>query len=366
MKIQENISLAPLTTFNVGGPARYFVDVADEFDLRNALTFAKENTLPVLILGGGSNVLISDEGWPGLVVHVALRGLDAKLDGEAVHVTAAAGEPWDSVAKRACDEGWIGIEALSGIPGSVGGAVVQNAAAYGQALQDVVESVRAVEVASGEVREFTNADCAFRYRDSRFKTDEDGRWALVSVTLKLAASGPASFGTREPPASLARWFRERTTPATPADVRNAVLDIRESKGMVIMEGRERFASVGSFFKNPHVTPAQVQKVEAAATKLDTDKAERLKPWSWPQQDGTVKLSAAFLIEYTPFTKGYVRGKVGISPRQPLALINLGGATAQDVLGLAQNVQEAVRKTFGVELEPEVKLVGFTNNPLEVR
>jgi UDP-N-acetylmuramate dehydrogenase len=356
--VQENVSLAPLTTFNVGGAARYFADVADEFDLRSVLTVAREKKLSVLVLGGGSNLLVSDKGWPGLVVRMSLRGVEVARRGNNVLMTAASGEPWDAIPERAAREGWVGVEALSGIPGSVGGAVVQNAAAYGQALQDIVESVRAIEVATGEVRTFDAPDCGFRYRDSRFKTDEYGRWVIVSTVLKLAASGAASFGTREPPASMAKWFHDRTAPPTPLDVRNAVLDIREKKGMVIMEGRERFASAGSVFKNPHVTREQFERVEATAQKLDAAKEERLRPWHWPQPDGTVKLAAAFLMEYTPFKKGYVRGAVGISPRQPLAIINLGSASAADVYALARDAQAEVRANFGIELEPEVKLVGF--------
>lgn len=358
IKVQENVPLAPLTTFKVGGPARYFVDAASESEVSEALAFAKEHKVPLLVLGGGSNVLISDEGWPGLVLRLDMRGITSKVDGDSVELTIGAGETWDNVPALAAEKGWVGAEALSGIPGSTGGAVVQNAAAYGQALQDLVVKVRAIDTKSGEVAELNVADAGFRYRDSRFKTDEEGRWVLVSIVLKLKTSGPATFGKREPPASLAKWFNQLKGPATPSDVRNAVLDIRESKGMVIMEGRHNFMSAGSFFRNPHVTKEQFARVANVAKKLDAAKAEKLMPWNWPQPDGKVKLSAAFLIEYTKFKKGYVQGHVGISPRQPLAIINLGGANAADIWALSQDVRVAVRETFGVELEPEVKLIGF--------
>lgn len=355
LKLQEHVPLGQFTTFGVGGPARYFADVADEFDLKSALQIARERKLPLLVIGGGSNLIISDDGWPGLVVRVALRGIKHERRGEHVLITAAAGEPWDAVPELASKHGWVGVEALSGIPGSVGGAAVQNAGAYGQALQDVIESVRAVEVATGEEKAFGPDDCRCRYRDTRFKSEEDGRWIIVSVVFKLKASGVATFGKREPPASIAMWFTEHPNPK-PSDVRNAVLDIRESKGMVIMDGRERFASAGSIFKNPHVQPELFEQVRTKAVELDAAKEERLRPWNWPQPDGTVKLSAAFLMEFTTFTKGFKRGSVGISPRQPLAIINLGGAKAADILQLAEDVRTAVKATFGVPIEHEVKIV----------
>ena len=365
-KIQENVLLAPLTSFNVGGPARYFTHVASEYDLKKVLSFAKEKKLKVLVLGGGSNVVISDEGWPGLVIQTGLRGISPRAVGDKILVTVGAGEPWDSTVEQMVLKGWTGIEALSGIPGSTGGAVVQNIGAYGQTIQDAVQSVKALEISSGELRSFSKAACDFKYRDSRFKSTEDGRWVVISVELMLTPGGRASLEGVDARASLAAHFSDRETPPALLEIREQVLDIREGKGMVIMDGRERFASAGSFFKNPVVSAEQMATIRAKALQIDAAKQKRLSPWNWPLSNGQVKLSAAFLIEYTSFLKGYRHGSVGISPRHSLAIINLDGAKAAEIVAMAQAVQAEVHKIFRVVLEPEVKLIGFAQNPLTMR
>ncbi len=377
LEIKENVSLAPYTTYKVGGPARYFATVTLIDELTHALTWAKEKKQPVFILGGGSNTLISDEGWPGLALEIQLRGVRAKkIDGsekisDMVELSAAAGEAWDGLVRRAVTEGWTGIECLSGIPGSVGGALVQNIGAYGQTLQDVVVSCRCVEVATGQEHIFMQADCGFGYRDSRFKTRDAGKYLITEITLRLQggnSTAPKNAVLTKTPYkdhrfNLGKIFEGRTTPPTLSEVRDAILDIREKKGMVMLPGRFSLQSAGSIFKNPMVTKSEFEKIMHAADQ-DPEKKKKLMPWYWEQPDGRVKISAAFLLEYTPFSKGFVRGAVGVSPRHSLSLITLKPtAKAAELATLAQDMQQAVKDIFGLVLEPEIKLVGFSSYPL---
>jgi UDP-N-acetylmuramate dehydrogenase len=334
--------LADHTTLRVGGPAGRFIVARTEADLIGAVQAADAAGQPLLVLGGGSNIVVADAGFPGWVVRVAVRGRDSEAapDG-AVHVTAAAGEVWDDVAAWTLERGWAGLEALSGIPGTVGAAPVQNIGAYGAEAADVIVSVRAFDRADGRVRTWPAADCAFGYRTSRFKR-EPGRHVVLAVACRLrqaAQSAPVAYA--ELADRLGVRLGER---AGAAAVRAAVLGLRRAKGMLLDPADHDTWSAGSFFTNPVLTPQQAAALPAAAPR-------------YPQPDGAVKTSAAWLIEQAGFAKGHGSGPARLSGRHVLALTNRGGATAADLLALAAEVRAGVRAAYGVTLEPEPVLVG---------
>lgn len=330
--ILENVPLSELTTLKVGGPARYFLAAGSEEQVRHGVDWAASRQLPLFVLGGGSNVLVADAGWPGLVLRIALRGVEQQ--GEVFE--AAAGEEWDSFVAQAVAGGYAGIECLSGIPGSVGGTPVQNVGAYGQDVSETVTRVRALDLTSGRVVELATTDCGFRYRQSIFNTTERERYIVLRVAYRLKQGGEPRIEY----ADLKKHFAGRA--ATLAETREAVRAIRHRKAMLIVDGDEDCRSAGSFFKNPVVTSAEVP------------------PGSphWPQPDGRVKVAAAWLVENAGFPRGWRRGPVGISSKHALALVNRGGATAAEVLTLAREIQDRVQEKFGVRLEMEPVLVGF--------
>jgi UDP-N-acetylmuramate dehydrogenase len=334
--------LAEHTTLRVGGPAGRFATARSEAALISAVRAADAAGQPVLILGGGSNLLVADEGFPGLVLRVATRGRRAAA-GEAgqVLVQAAAGESWDRLAAWTVERGWAGLEALSGIPGTVGAAPVQNIGAYGAEAADVVVAVRVFDRREARVRRLAAAECGFGYRTSRFKAEPD-RHLVLSVDCRLradAGSAPLAYG--ELAARLGGRLGDR---AEAAAVRAAVLDLRRSKGMVLDPADRDTWGAGSFFTNPVLT------VEAAAALPPA--APRYR-----QPDGSVKTSAAWLIEQAGFAKGAGAGPARLSGKHALALVNRGGATAVDLLALAARVRDGVRAAFGVRLEPELVLIG---------
>jgi len=361
LKIQENIPLAPLTSLKVGGAARYFAEVHDEAQLSEALTWARDKKIAVFAFGGGSNLVVSDAGFDGLVIKLGLTGIESDVRGGRVLLTAAAGENWDAVVAHAVEHGWGGIENLSGVPGSIGGAIVQNIGAYGQTVADSVREVRAVEVATGQVKTFNRAACKFAYRDSYFKHEAHGQYILTSIVLQLKKDPKIDVSFTGYRGSLADKLKGK--PPTLASVREVVIETRNSMGYLMMDGYPQFQSVGSFFTNPVVSHENFTRVEQVAKKLNPVKAAEPKPWHWDQPDGTVKLAAAFLIEFTQFKKGFKRGTVGVSPKHNLSLITYPGATANELVELANDVQDAVNKLFGVLLEPEAQLIGFNPNPL---
>ncbi|HUP50795.1 MAG TPA: UDP-N-acetylmuramate dehydrogenase [Thermoanaerobaculia bacterium] len=337
--IEENVPLAPLTTIGIGGPARYFTRVTTVDELGRALDWAREGKLPAFILGGGSNLLISDDGFPGLVIHLGLRGVTVESEGDYATVKVAAGEPWDSFVETAVERGWAGIECLSGIPGSTGAAPIQNVGAYGQEVSETIIRVEALDRTTGRVTSFTNRECRFAYRSSRFKNDEPGRYIVLNVTFRFQRGGAASVRYQE----LQRYLDERGGSAAElAAVRDAVIAIRRRKGMVIDRGDPDTRSDGSFFMNP-IVPAGALPEEAP---------------SFPAGDGMVKLSAAWLIEQAGFQKGFTLGNVGLSSKHTLAVINRGGGTAREVCELVEMIQERVRQRFGIELHPEPNFIGF--------
>jgi UDP-N-acetylmuramate dehydrogenase len=358
VRILENIPLAPLTTLQVGGPARFFLEACTESEVREAVVYAGEKRLPLFVLGGGSNLLIADEGWPGLVLKISLAGVEHENQGDSFIFHAASGEPWDKLVECAVSKNCAGIECLSGIPGSVGGTPVQNVGAYGQEVSQSIASVRVLEIASGAVRELSNAKCGFAYRSSIFNTSDRGRYIVLGVTYKLEQNGRPTLAY----ADLKNYFAGADRPPTLQQVREAVLNIRRSKAMLIVPGDEDCRSAGSFFKNPLVTTA-----EAARIRSLVEQRVPGKPLPhFPGTAGEIKLSAAWLVEQSGFPKGYARGPVGISRKHALAIVNRGGATARDVIALKNEIQQKVFDTWGVRLQPEPEFVGFNLENAQAR
>ena len=347
MQIQENVALAPYTTLQVGGPARFFIEARTEDELRDALLFARERLLDVFVLGGGSNLVVADAGWPGVVLRIAVADTSTRSKNGKQIFTAGAGEDWDCFVAFSVEQNCAGIECMSGIPGTVGGTPVQNVGAYGQEVKDTITEVRVLDTITLELRDMAAADCGFAYRTSIFNSSEKGRYIVTRVSFLLTPGGSPKIEY----ADLKRHFGERSAP-TLKEVRDAVRSIRSTKGMLISADDADSRSAGSFFKNPIVSPAEYERI--AALPICKDK----KPPSFPAPTGTVKMSAAWLVERSGFQKGYGDGRVGISSKHSLAIVNRGGATASDVVRLKNKVQEGVFQTFGVRLQPEPVFVGF--------
>ena len=332
------------TTLRLGGPAKAWVRAETEAQLIEAVSTADAAGAPVLVLGGGSNVVVADDGFPGTVVEVATRGIEPDVDDDVeascsgATVKVAAGEPWDPFVTLATEKRWAGIEALAGIPGHVGATPIQNVGAYGQEVSQTIASVRVWDRKLRGVRTFAAADCGFGYRTSRFKQDP-GRHVVLDVTFQLR------LGTYGPPiqyAELARTLNlEVGERALIGSVREAVLTLRSRKGMVLDADDHDTWSAGSFFTNPVLPPDEVP--DGAPT--------------WPQSDGTVKTSAAWLIEHSGFAKGHGNDRVSLSTKHTLALTNRGDASTADLLALAREVRDGVREKYGVTLVNEPVLVG---------
>ncbi|HEV2134723.1 MAG TPA: UDP-N-acetylmuramate dehydrogenase [Terracidiphilus sp.] len=346
MIAKENEPLASLTTLGVGGPARWFSEAASEADVADAAAWAQDQGLPLFVLGGGSNLLIADAGFHGLVLHISLRGIAAEDAGRERVYQVAAGEDWDAFATRAVGENCAGIECLAGIPGTVGGTPVQNVGAYGQEVASVIERVRAFDLERSEFVELSAAECGFSYRRSRFNSEDRGRFVVTRVDYRLKPGGTPTIAYPD----LQRAFVERSVAGEPslAEVADAVRRIRRTKGMLIVEGDPDCRSAGSFFKNPVISAEQFRKIgERGAT-----------PASFPAGLGMVKVPAAWLVEQAGFSKGYASGAAGISSRHTLALVNRGGATAAEILGLAQQISARVVAQFDIRLEMEPVMLGF--------
>ncbi len=331
------------TTLRLGGPAREWVRATTEDALVDAVRRADQAGEPLLVLGGGSNLVVADEGFDGTVVEVATSGVHADPEdddptcGGAV-VQVAAGESWDALVATAVERGWVGVEALSGIPGSVGATPIQNVGAYGQEVSQTISRVRVWDRRLKGVRTFAAADCGFGYRTSRFKADPS-RHVVLDVTFQFRQG---DLGAPVAYAELARTLQvEPGTRAPMADVRRAVLGLRAGKGMVLDPADHDTWSAGSFFTNPVL---EAERVPDAAP-------------AWPQPGGTVKTSAAWLIEQAGFGKGYGDGAVRVSTKHTLALTNRGDATTADLLALAREVRDGVEQRFGIRLDNEPVLVG---------
>ena len=351
MLLQENIPLAPLTTFRIGGPARFFVEARSRVEVEEAVRLARARDLPLFILGGGSNLVVADAGWPGLVLRVAIPGIEqrpATNDQGKVLFDVGAGEPWDRFVWHAVAAQCAGVECLSGIPGSVGATPVQNVGAYGQEVAETIESVEVFDRKDNQVRELCREACGFSYRSSIFNTTERERFIILRVIYALRPGGDPHLEYND----LKRHFEGRETPPNLAETREAVRHIRALKGMLIVPGDPDCQSAGSFFKNPVLTEQQHQDLQRRAS------ARGFSIPSYPALEKNKKVSAAWLVERSGFARGYGFGPVGISSKHALAMVNRGGATAAEVLALKDQIQHRVEEIWGLHLEPEPVLVGL--------
>jgi len=351
LKIREEVALAPLTTFGVGGAARFFAVARSEADVAKAVAWAAERGLPLFVLGGGSNLLVRDEGFDGLVLRMEIGGI--KELGEGLF-EVGAGESWDGFVQRMVDEGFAGVECMAGIPGSVGGTPVQNVGAYGQEVSETIESVRAFDREAGDFVEVAKEECRFRYRQSRFNTEESGRFIVTQVRFRLRPGGAATLKYAE----LQKRFElnsdsvEAHVPKSGhgapglVEVADVVREIRRGKGMLLVEGDPENHTAGSFFKNPVVETEMLAPI-AIAAGVGTEKVPH-----WSIGKGRIKLPAAWLLERAGFVKGWGDGTVGISSRHTLALVNRGGATFEDMVRVKCEIVDGVWEKFGIRLERE--------------
>jgi UDP-N-acetylmuramate dehydrogenase len=362
--VREQVGLARYTTLGLGGPAARFVEARSDDELIAAVRAADAAGEPLLVLGGGSNLVLADDGFPGTVVHVATAGISARADGDGAVVGVASGENWDRLVARCVDDGRSGLECLSGIPGLAGATPIQNVGAYGQEVAETIVAVRAYDRRRAEVVELANADCGFGYRTSAFKRDGGfgaapggtGRLVVLAVTFRLAG-GPLSAPVRYP--ELARRLGVAEGARVPlADARAAVLELRRVKAMVLDPADPDTRSAGSFFTNPVLDPGGFAELERRVTARRGRQAGQTPIPRFAAEDGRLKVPAAWLIEQAGFGKGHeADGGARISSKHPLALTNPGGASTASLMGLARQIRDAVRDAFGVELVAEPVLVG---------
>ena len=340
MKIEEHISLKPLTTFGIGGKARYFSRAGSVAELEEAVVFAKKEKVPIFILGGGSNVLISDEGFAGLVIKMDILGIEfvPKKSG-VVEVVAGAGEEWDYLVGLAVEKGLHGIENLSHIPGSVGAAPVQNIGAYGVEVKGTISFVEVFDIESGETRVLKNKGCQFSYRDSIFKGEKGKQLIVTKDGFELKSNGKVNISYRD----LEAYFSKKKVDApTLAEVRQAVVEIRCAK----LPDWRVIGTAGSFFKNPIVTKRSFVALRKLYPEL----------LSYPWSKGAVKLSLAWILDNVCNAKGFHVGKATVYKNQALVLVNEGGASAEEVKELASKLQALVKEKTGIMIEPEVQWV----------
>ena len=350
LAVRANVPLAPYTTLGLGGPARYFVECGNADQVRAALAHGAGQGRPVFVLGGGSNVVFPDEGYPGLVLRVAIDYIEMR-DGPTPEITAGAGADWDGLVRAAVADGWTGVECLSGIPGTVGGTPIQNVGAYGQEVAETLRSVVCLDRTTLERRVFGVDECGFGYRSSRFKREDRGRFVVLEVTFRLRRGAPPQLRYPE--------LRQAVTaagglPATPVDalhlVRNTVLTLRRKKSMVLDPADPNTRSAGSFFLNPVLAASAFAALQGRWAALG--RSGEIP--TYPAGEG-VKVPAAWLVEQAGFAKGYRHGGVGISSRHALALVNHQGTSAE-LLALAKAIVDGVQERFGVRLEPEPEIV----------
>lgn len=354
----EHIALGPMTTLGVGGPARYLLRIHAEDELIAAVQFAQSQRLPVFVLGGGSNLLVGDSGFDGVVLRMEIAGELAFTEkAGAVEVRAAAGVDWDAFVLAVCERGLSGVECLAGIPGLVGGTPVQNVGAYGQEVAETIVWVRALDLTTMEFVELSAAECGFGYRRSVFNSSAKGRYVVTAVTFRFAVGRGVPLRYAE----LQRFFEGRSP--TPMEVYHAVRGIRHGKGMLLVPGEADCRSAGSFFKNPVVDFVVYERIVARVGDPPMAKGEPLVGHPdyvpipsavphWDAGEGRVKLAAAWLVEQAGFSKGFAMGRAGISSRHTLALINRGGATAGEIVALRDEIVRGVEERFGVRLEQE--------------
>lgn len=357
--LQSDVPLAPLTSLELGGPAATMVRVSSQRHAMEAIRWAQQRRQTVTVLGGGSNVVIADDGVDGLVLEMAVRGLEYRRERDVVLAKAGAGERWDEVVEDATSRGLAGLECLSGIPGLVGATPIQNVGAYGQEAAHVIHRVQVLDIETLEIRSLGPEDCGFGYRDSVFRRNP-GRWLVLEVTFELRPEGDPTLAYRE----LERALAARESVPSIADVREVVLDLRRGKSMVFDSSDPNRRSAGSFFINPVVGLEALSRAErcgrAAGALSDEDRIP-----SFDLDGGSFKIPAGWLIERAGFRKGLRRGPVGISSAHALALVHHGGGTAADLVALAREIRDGVRRVFGIDLRPEPVFLGFgTSNPLD--
>ena len=354
--IQNSVSLKECTSFELGGEARYFAEIYEEKALEDAILWADENEQQLTILGGGSNVLIADEGLEGLVCRISSLGMQKKSMPFGQRWTIAAGESWDRVVAASVEANLAGIECLSGIPGSCGAAPIQNIGAYGQEIAEALHSVRVFDRQTRSFQNLHSAALDFGYRNSRLKK-EPNRWIVMAIDLDLRADGPVTL--RYP--DLEKYIRTLGPPSL-QNCRAAVLALRQQKSMILDPADENRRSAGSFFLNPILTKDQVETLTASLRANGLLPAAETLP-SFPTPDGQLKVPAAWLIETSGFHRGQRSGQVGLSSQHTLALVHHGGGTSQEMVAFARSIQQKVRQKFGVSLEAEPVLLGFSDNPL---
>jgi UDP-N-acetylmuramate dehydrogenase len=341
--VAHDVSLAPYTTFGVGGPAWGLAEASNTAELHELCTFAADHERPLLLLGGGSNVLVADRGFQGLIVRY--RDASVNIDGDTI--SAGAGAVWDDIVALAVSRGLLGIECLSGIPGWAGAAPIQNIGAYGQEASETLIAVNAFDRNTGRSERLVNSACGFGYRTSRFKHEWRERYVVTGIELRLRSEGV-------PEIRYAELAKRSSGDIDAARVRATVIAIRREKSMVLDEHDPNRRSAGSFFMNPMVPSATADEVERIAGA---------RPPRFPAGEGLEKLSAAWLIERAGFHKGYGEGPAGLSTNHCLALVNRGTASAVDLVRLASEVRARVLDRFGVALVPEPVMIGFENDPI---
>ena len=358
LQIVNDVSLAPLTTLELGGTASSFAVIDRVESAKEAVQWASRHSQPVAILGGGSNVIVSDAGFAGLTVQTALRGVQLVDDGKMVRVTAAAGEPWDEIVEMAVADDLAGLECLSGIPGWVGATPIQNVGAYGQDVAAVIEGVRVLDLTSLEEQTLGRGACGFGYRTSSFR-DFPGRFMILSVTYALERGGEPRIEYRE----LRRALGIGQSAPSLAEVRQTVLDLRRSKSMVVEEDEPNRRSVGSFFINPVIDASSLAALDERARATGGLASTESVP-TFKTESGAYKVPAAWLIEKAGFSKGLRRGAFGVSSAHALALVHHGGGSSEELVALARDIREGVRRQFDIELQPEPVFLGFSSaNPL---
>ena len=338
MNIQQNISLKEYTTFRIGGLARFFCIVKNEDELIEAISYSKKNKIPFFVLGGGSNILISDEGFQGLVIKIEIKGITYLEDGNNVMVAVGAGENWDSFVGETVEKELYGLENLSLIPGTVGAAPVQNIGAYGGEVKDVIATVYVLDVEKDEYRDFTNVECNFSYRNSMFK-ENPGRYVVISVTFLLNKKGKLNTTYKDVQEYL--MFKKIKDP-TLKQIRNAVIDIRTRK----LPDLKKYGTAGSFFKNVIISQSKAQELLKKYPEMILHAVNKEK----------VKIPIAWILDHVCGFRGVKKGNVGTYQNQALVLINYGNATAQEIIALAQKMVDEVYEKTGIEIEPEVEYV----------
>ncbi len=349
MKLEKNIPLSEHTTFKLGGAARYFFRVDTIEGARETLDFARQNSLPFFVLGGGSNLLVSDKGFSGVIIKNEMLGLSFKEEGGSVLVAAGAGENWDDFVSECVKRGFYGLENLSGIPGTVGAAPVQNIGAYGVEAKDSLVSVEALDVKTGAVRNFTTAECGFSYRDSFFKTKGGKRYVITSATFLLKKNGNLNLGYKD----LKNYFAKTNTPPTLQAVRDAVLEIRRGKFPDIATT----GTAGSFFKNPIIPQVQFDELKKRFPALPGFEVHGTKTEQNTERTRKVKVPLAWILDNILHLKGFMDGPVGLYEAQPLVIVHQGGGSADDVARLARDVAKKIKDATGIVVSWEVEYLG---------